>query len=452
MTHPAKTIGIVGTVLFSSFCLNFSNSAFAKSPTDELRLSLKDSPKAIVDEAWQVVNRSYVDDSFNQVDWVKSRTRLLSKNYSTPQQAYAAIRRELERLEDPYTRFMDPQQFQTLTDQTSGELTGVGVIILNDARTGSPFIVKVIQDSPAEKAGVKPGDIILNVDDKSTVDLSAQDVAKLMRGEVDSFVRVKLLRQGIEPFSLSIPRGIIELQAVNYQLKEESNTRIGYIQISEFSRHTTEQVQEAINALTTSNVDAFVLDLRGNPGGLLDSSIEIAQMWLNQGLIVRTVDRTGKPEQYYARRAALTNLPLAVLVNQASASSSEILTGALQDNKRATVIGTKTFGKALVQSVHQLADGSGIAVTVAHYYTPNGTDISRTGITPDVLVSMSQSQALQLNGNRSLITTIFDHPYQWAVRTLRKQVNKGVQSNLFLQTPPSVVPKVEPTEMGGVQS
>lgn len=452
MTHPAKTIGIVGTVLFSSFCLNLSNSAFAKSPTDEPRLSLKDSPKAIVDEAWQVVNRSYVDESFNQVDWVKSRTRLLSKNYSTSQQAYAAIRRELERLEDPYTRFMDPQQFQTLTDQTSGELTGVGVIILNDARTGSPFILKVIPDSPAEKAGLKPGDIILNVDDKSTVDLSAQDVAKLMRGEVDSFVRVKLLRQGIEPFSLSIPRGIIELQAVTYQLKEESNTRIGYIQISEFSRHTTEQVQEAINALTTSNVDAFVLDLRGNPGGLLDSSIEIAQMWLNQGLIVRTVDRTGKPEQYYARRAALTNLPLAVLVNQASASSSEILTGALQDNKRATVIGTKTFGKALVQSVHQLADGSGIAVTVAHYYTPNGTDISRTGITPDVLVSMSQSQALQLNGNRSLITTIFDHPYQWAVRTLRQQVNKGVQSNLFLQTPPPVVPKVEPTEMGGVQS
>jgi carboxyl-terminal processing protease len=452
MTHPAKTIGIVGTLLFSSFYLSLSNSALATSPTDELRLNLKDSPKAIVDEAWQVVNRSYVDESFNQVDWVKSRTRLLSKNYSTPQQAYAAIRRELERLEDPYTRFMDPQQFQTLSDQTSGELTGVGVIILNDARTGSPFILKVIPDSPAEEAGLKPGDIILNVDDQSTVDLSAREVAKLMRGEVDSFVRVKLLRQGIEPFSLSIPRGIIELQAVNYQLKEESNMRIGYIQISEFSRHTTEQVQEAINALTTSKVDAFVLDLRGNPGGLLDSSIEIAQMWLNQGLIVRTVDRTGKPKQYYARRAALTNLPLAILVNQASASSSEILTGALQDNKRATVIGTKTFGKALVQSVHQLADGSGIAVTVAHYYTPNGTDISRTGITPDVLVSMSQSQAPQLNGNRSLITTIFDHPYQWAVRTLRQQVNKGVQSNLFLQTPPPVVPKVEPTEIGGVQS
>ena len=452
MTHTVTTIGIASTLFFSAFCITPNNSAFAKSPEPTTGVSLEDSPKAIVDEAWQVVNRSYVDESFNQVDWVKTRTRLLSKNYTNHQQAYAAIRRALQPLNDPYTRFMDPQQFQSLTRQTSGELTGVGIMLLNDAKTGSPFILKVIQDSPAEKAGLKPGDIILNVDDKSTVNLSATEVAKLMRGKADSLVRVRVGRKGRQPFSLSITRGIIQLHAVNYQIKAESNTRIGYIQISEFSRHTSEQVQEAIRALTVGKVDAFVLDLRGNPGGLLDSSIEIAQMWLNRGLIVRTVDRTGNPEKFYARQAALTNLPLAVLVNQSSASSSEILTGALQDNKRATIIGTKTFGKALVQSVHQLSDGSGLAVTVAHYYTPNGTDISRTGITPDVSVSMSQAQALQLKGNSRLLTSVFDHPYQRAIRMLRQQIGRGPQSNLFLKTPPPRVPVLEPTEMWGVQS
>ena len=152
MIHPAKTIGIVGTLCVSTLTLLPNYSAFAKSKDIESTgNNLQDSPKAIVDEAWQVVHHNYVDQSFNQVDWVETRQKLLSKNYTTHQQAYAAIRQALQPLEDPYTRFMDPRQFQSLTRQTSGELTGVGIMILNDAKTGYPFILKVIPDSPAEK-------------------------------------------------------------------------------------------------------------------------------------------------------------------------------------------------------------------------------------------------------------------------------------------------------------
>ena len=452
MTHKAISAGIVGTLCLTAFSSLSTGAALAKTSQTSQDSFMEDSPKAIVDEAWQVVHRNYVDQSFNQVNWVETRQSLLKKNYRNHQQAYAAIRNALEPLQDPYTRFMDPQQFQSLTRQTSGELTGVGIMILNDAKTGYPFVVKVIKNSPAANVGLKPGDFILSVDGKNTTKYSANDVAKLMRGELNSLVKVKVSRQGDKPFFVSIKRGLIQLRAVNYGIKQELGSRIGYIRISEFSRHTSKQVQDAINALKLSNVDAFVLDLRGNPGGLLDSSIEIAQMWINRGLIVRTVDRSGQPEKFYARQKALTDLPLAVLVNQSSASSSEILTGALQDNKRATVIGTKTFGKALVQSVHQLADGSGIAVTVAHYYTPNGTDISRTGITPDVEVSMSQEQAIRLKNNNRLLTSVFDHPYQKAVQLLNRQMGKGHKSHIFNAPAQPSPDNFETTQPIGVQS
>ncbi|MEM9136642.1 MAG: S41 family peptidase [Cyanobacteria bacterium P01_F01_bin.42] len=417
----------------------------------EVRVNLKNSPKAIVDEAWQVVHRNYVDQSFNQVNWLKARETLLDQDYTTRQQAYAAIRKALQPLDDPYTRFMDPKQFKSLTRQTSGELMGIGIMLLNDAATGQPVILKVVSDSPAEKAGLKAGDAILKVGDRSTDKLAAAEVAKLLRGEAKSVVKIQLKRKK-QLMSVAIVRDLIQLQAVSYKIKKESSNRIGYIQVSEFSRHTSKQMQKAINELTLAEVDAFVLDLRGNPGGLLDSSIEIAQMWINRGLIVRTVDRSGQPAKFYARRKALTDLPLAVLVNQSSASSSEILTGALKDNKRATVIGTKTFGKALVQAVHQLADGSGLAVTVAQYYTPNGTDISRTGITPDIQISMPTAQALRLKNNQRLRTSNVDQPYQQAVRVLNRQLRKSKQSYNFFRKPSGPIDFSVPDQQWGVQS
>ncbi|NJM85348.1 MAG: peptidase S41, partial [Leptolyngbyaceae cyanobacterium RM2_2_21] len=193
-------------------------------------------------------------------------------------------------------------------------------------------------------------------------------------------------------------------------------------------------------------VEAFVLDLRGNPGGLLLSSIEIGRMWLQRGSIVRTVDRFGNDDEISANRTALTALPLAVLVDNRSASSSEILTGALQDNGRATVVGTTTFGKALVQQLHALSDGSGIAVTVAHYYTPNGTDISRKGITPDIEVDLTANQVRQLRANPDLLATTSDPQYARAIAVLSETVLVNRRQNQPNQ--PTLLETANPSQLG----
>lgn len=217
-------------------------------------------------------------------------------------------------------------------------------------------------------------------------------------------------------------RARIELQAVRYDLKQEKNQRIGYIRLQEFSAHAGEQMQRAIEKLNNQNPDGYVLDLRGNPGGLLRISIDIARMWMDKGAIVSTVDRDGDRQEVLADRSALTDKPIVVLVDGDSASASEILAGALKDNGRATIIGDQTFGKALVQSVHSLSDGSGLAVTIAHYYTPKGTDISKKGVTPDVVLNLTDSQKRRLYRRPEAIATSSDPYYARAINLLRNEV------------------------------
>jgi carboxyl-terminal processing protease len=364
----------------TSFCwLSLGNDLVAQA-------SLKDNPKALVDEVWQIINREYVsvDGTFNSPSWLKLRQELLNKEYTSKEQAYTAIRNALEKLGDPYTRFMDPEQFKSLTSQTTGELSGVGIRLEQDRVTQTLTVVEPMENSPAEKAGIKPGDKLLAINGKSTRGMTVEQASVLIRGEVGTKVNLKLSRAIRGDFEIKLTRAQIELPSVRYTLNQEGNIKVGYIYLSEFSSHSPDQMRKAIQALKRQKAQAFVLDLRENPGGLLISSIEIARMWLDTGTIVRTVNRIGENDEFKANRTALTQLPLAVLVNNDSASASEILAGALQDNKRATVIGTETFGKALVQSVHDLSDGSGLAVTVAHYYTPKGTDISRKGVSPDI--------------------------------------------------------------------
>jgi carboxyl-terminal processing protease len=214
----------------------------------------------------------------------------------------------------------------------------------------------------------------------------------------------------------------MELPTVEYSQKTVGGRPIGYIRLIEFNANASTQMATAIRTLSEAGVEGFVLDLRGNPGGLLMASIDISRMWLQHGPIVRTLDRSGNDEAISANRTALTSLPLTVLVDGRSASSSEILTGALRDNNRATVVGATTFGKALVQSLHGLTDGSGLTVTVAHYYTPNGTDISTKGITPDVPVDLSAQQRRELFGNPALLGTDVDTQYRRAAEVLEQTI------------------------------
>ncbi|WP_346291829.1 carboxyl-terminal processing protease CtpB [Sphaerothrix gracilis] len=410
--------------------------------------TFQDSPKAVLDEAWQIVNRDYVDGDFNHVDWQVVRQTLLERDYSSSAEAYAALRQALRQLNDPYTRFLDPEQYTELTDQTAGEISGVGLRLQRDSAARKIIVVETIEGSPAEQAGIRAGDHLLMVDGRSTDLLTVEAVSQLIRGEEGSQVTLTIAgRNGQgERQSVILTRTLIAVDTVQYAVKAESDTRIGYIRLAEFNAHATEQMEAAIAQLLEQEVDAFVLDLRGNPGGLLQSSIEISRMWLQRGSIVRTVDRSGNDDQITANRTALTELPLAVLVDGRSASSSEILTGALRDNGRATVIGSTTFGKALVQSLHGLSDGSGLAVTVAHYYTPNGTDISRKGITPDIEIDLTARQVQQLQANPDLLATNSDPQYARAIAVLSETVLVNRQQGQPLQ--PVLLEAPEPSQLG----
>lgn len=406
-----------------------------------VRAALQDSPKAILDEAWQIVNREYVDEGFNKVDWQAERQILLGKNYTSQKEAYAALRKSLEKLDDPYTRFMDPKQYEALSSQTSGELSGVGIRLEVNEKTKVLTVVEPIENSPALKAGIQSGDKILSINGKPTRGMTVEDASNLIRGEVGTKVSLEINRGGGQKsFTLSLTRARIELPTVRASIKQEETTRIGYIRLNEFSAHAAEQMRRAIKDLSGQEVDGFVLDLRGNPGGLLQASIEISRMWLEQGAIVRTVDRKGKNDQVSANQTALTKLPLVVLVDGNSASSSEILTGALKDNGRATVVGSQTFGKALVQSVHNLADGSGLAVTIAHYYTPKGTDISQKGIDPDIRIDLTESDQKKLASDPKLLATKQDPQYAKAVSELEKIILAQPKLN-----PPNKQATVAPT-------
>ncbi len=379
----------------------------------------QDSPKSVLDEAWQIVHRSYVDPTFNHVDWVQERQTLLGQEYTSPAAAYASLEDLLAKLDDPYTRFMTPEEFQAFSSQTSGQLVGVGMRLSLEPETEALMVVQPIEGSPAMAANVQPGDYILQINGTSTQGMTVEAAASLIRGEADTTVDLLMQRNDTAPFSLSLTRARIDLPVVTSALQETEGQRVGYLRLNEFNAQSAEQMERAIKSLEQQKVDGYVLDLRNNPGGILGQAIAIARMWIDEGAIVRTVDRVGQAEEISANRTALTDKPLVVLVNGNSASASEVLTGALQDDHRATVVGTQTFGKALVQSVNRLRDGSGLNVTIAHYYTPSGADINHKGIAPNVVAESPEATQQDLWMHPDRIGTDQDSQYVAAIDQLR---------------------------------
>ncbi|HAA28422.1 MAG TPA: peptidase S41 [Cyanobacteria bacterium UBA8553] len=420
--YPKQSSWLKGVLFTGAIATTAALSVFTPIGGRSVFAALQDSPKNVVDEAWQIVNDEYVDNTFNKVDWQATRQQLLSKNYTSKEQAYEAIREALKPLGDRYTRFLDPEQFKALTSQTSGELSGIGIRLgLND-QTKALMVVEPIENSPASKAGVKAGDGILAIDGKTTKGMSLDQASSLIRGEVGTKITLKLSREGKGSFDISLTRAQIELPSVSHSVKQEGQMRVGYISLNEFSSHAAEQMERAIKNLSKQNVQGYVLDLRGNPGGLLQASVEIARMWMESGPIVTTIDRKGGKQQFSANRTALTKLPLAVLVDNNSASASEILSGALKDSKRATIVGSQTFGKAVVQSVHSLSDGSGLAVTISRYYPPDMEDINHVGITPDIKIDLTQDQEKRLEAEPKLRATGDDPQYKSAIAALQSRV------------------------------
>ncbi|MBW4516176.1 MAG: PDZ domain-containing protein [Timaviella obliquedivisa GSE-PSE-MK23-08B] len=382
---------------------------------------LQESPKQLIDEVWQLVDRTYVDETFNQTDWRAVRQEYLGREYSSREAAYDAIREMLEKLNDPYTRFLDPQAFRSMQVDTSGELTGVGIQLSQDEETKALIVVAPIEGTPASQAGILARDVITKIDGQSTEGMDSTAAVSLIRGEVGTEV-VLTIKRGDREIDFPLKRAQIPIHPVRYSKEDSPNGPIGYIRLSQFSAKAGDEFKAAIQDLEKQNVTGYVLDLRVNPGGLLYSAIDIARMWIKEGVIVSTVDRQGISEQETANNTALTEKPLVVLVDGGSASASEILSGALQDDKRAVLIGSKTFGKGLVQSVRSLGDGSGLAVTIAKYLTPSGRDINNAGIQPDVVVDLTDEQRETLFGADNKIGTSEDIQYLKALEVLSQKI------------------------------
>ena len=285
---------------------------------------------------------------------------------------------------DPHSGFLDEEEMQDMETQTKGEFGGLGLEVGWDkdmVRVTAP-----IDDTPGAKAGIQAGDYITHIDDVAVMGTSLNEAVKKMRGKPGTKVKLTVFRQGKKPFNVTIKRAIIKVNPVKYEQKGD----IGYLRISTFSDHTAEKLKEAIQTLTKNigpaKIKGFVLDLRNNPGGLLDEAVAVSDLFLTQGEIVST--RSRKPEdtvRFSAKAGDETNgLPLVVLINEGSASASEIVAGALQDHKRAVIAGLKSFGKGSVQTLRQIPNFGAIKITTARYYTPSGHSIQAKGITPDV--------------------------------------------------------------------
>jgi len=386
---------------------------------------ISDSPKEVIDQTWQIVFRDYLDinGKYKPEQWRSLRRDVLSKSYGSTKEAYEAIRGMLGSLDDPYTRFLDPREFKEMQIDTSGELSGVGIQLSLDKETRNLVVVSPIEGSPASRAGVQPKDVIVEIDGKSTKGMSTEDAVKLIRGQAGTTVTLTLKRKA-QTLELPLTRESIELHAVDHQINTSADgVKVGYIRLKQFNATATKDMRQAVKDLEEKGAQGYVLDLRSNPGGLLMASVEIARQWLNEGTIVSTKTRDGIRDVKRANGRALTTKPMVVLVNEGSASASEILSGALQDNNRAVLVGQKTFGKGLVQSVRGLSDGSGMTVTIAKYLTPSGRDIHKHGIDPDVTAKMTELEAQRLKLED--LGTKKDSQYRVAESTLVKRLRNA---------------------------
>lgn len=366
----------------------------------------------VIAEVWRIVNSSYVDSTFNHQNWWSVRQKALKKPLKNREEAYATIDEMLATLNDPFTRHLKPKQYESLQVSTSGELTGVGLQIALDRKTGDLQVVSPIAGSPAEEAGIQPHDLILAIDGVSTKQISLDEAAARMRGPIGTPVTLRVVTNGKEPQDINLVRDLISLNPVIAELRSPpQGSPIGYIRLTQFNANAAKEVANAIAQFESQGADAYILDLRNNPGGLLQAGIDIARLWLNRGTIVYTVNRQGIFGSFDAFGSPLTQDPLIVLVNGGTASASEILAGALQENGRAQLVGEKTFGKGLIQSLFELSDGSGLAVTVAKYETPKHHDINKLGIMPDRVVTWQPTRG-------GLYATQTDPQYQAALELL----------------------------------
>ena len=324
--------------------------------------------------------------------WLLKQARAIVETYQVDSESkpveddkllYGAIRGMVEAWGDPYTRFVDPQQLKEEEIEMEGEYGGLGIYI--GQRDGQTLIISPIEDTPADKAGLKPKDQIVKIGDEIILGWDSQQVVKRLRGKPGTTVTIWVRREGEEELlKFELNRESIKLESVRSEMMDKT---LGYIRISQFKQKTAGDVRDAVVSLAKAGAKGYILDLRNNGGGLLNSAVEISDMFLNGGLVVGMKGRMDRAnDEIFANPGTLTSLPMVVLINEGSASASEIVAGALSDRERAVTVGKKTFGKGSVQTLFNLTDGSGLYVTIARYHTPSGTVIDHVGLEPDVEV------------------------------------------------------------------
>ena len=320
---------------------------------------------------------------------------IIQNQYIQPMEEDALIRGSIEgmlrALDDPNTVYLTPEALRDLLIYTTGTFSGIGVEIIGGE--GEVIVLRVLRDSPAQRAGLLPGDRIVKVDGASAEELAVDEVARLLRGPGGTTVNVSIRRVGeAELLSLSITRADIERETVFARMLENS---IGYIQITSFDQQTGEAFAAALDRLEGEGLRGLILDLRDNPGGIVDEAIAVGKIIVPTGEITRVVDRDGNVRKRYLSQAQPRDYPIAVLINEHSASAAEIVAGALQDRGNAHLVGTPSFGKATVQHLQHLSDGGGLRYTVARYRTPAGHDLHKNGLQPDIFMERSPAYYLQ---------------------------------------------------------
>lgn len=345
----------------------------------------RSQPTEVYHRAWELVKDNYFDSNFNGRNWSELEHKY-DNQIKTTGDAYKSIKLMLESLNDPYTRFLDPRAFQDENDAIDARIVGIGINLQQAKDTAHLIVTRTIENGPAETAGVRAGDEIVAIDGLGAIGMTPEQAAEHIRGKVGTPVQLAL-KHGSQNKTVLITRQEIAIHAVSAKLLDSG---IGYIQLSTFiSNDASKEFRAALQRL--AGADGLILDLRDNPGGLLSNALEIADMLLENGAIVSTINRHGRHTDLCSGEPA-TRQPIVVLVDEESASASEILASALKDNARAILIGTKTYGKGLVQEINRLPGGAAIHVTVSRYLTPSGSDINKVGVAPDIAVTEKTDQ------------------------------------------------------------
>ena len=342
-------------------------------------------PEKLYQKVWELIKKDYVDQTFNGQDWNIWKTRYNGK-LKTLEDSHKAIETMLASLGDRYTRFLSKKDFDDEKQAINAKLTGIGIQIGLD-KSQRLIVIAPIDGTPAAKAGLLPSDEITEINGNPTKGISVEEAATQIKGPVGTQVTLTIHR-GSENIKRIITRAEIPIKAIAKGHAKIIKNELAYIRLNSFiSQEATKEMREALKQL--SKASGLIIDLRDNPGGLLTNAVEISDLFLDDGVIVSTVDRDGYIQSVKAEKEILTNKPIVVLVNENSASASEIFSGALKDNQRAKIVGSRTFGKGLVQGINKLDDGSGVNVTIAKYLTPAKVDINQLGIKPDIEVKLT---------------------------------------------------------------